>query len=524
MKSGRKHRILVINVYFDPWRMATPTRLFVPRAMAPYFLAGHFDPAQCDIRVWDEAFHGAFLDASQFGWPDMVVFTGLTSAFDRARQLAAYFRHANGSVVTVIGGPIPRALPGICDDIFDYVCMGDVEEIAQVADAVLGAETALLAGAPRFDMTTPKMGLGFVETTKNCNFACSFCALSGEKRAYVAHSDTSIEGQLDAMGKVQGVMVLDNNFFGSNRKSFEHRVKMLGDRWRAGQFRGWAALVTGDFFKRPANLELVAQHGCLGLFSGVESLDPVVLQSFNKRQSLASDPLSLSEACAAHGIQFDYGLIFDFRQQTMAEVAAQMEELIRDHRMPLPGLVSLTIPIVGTPYFDEAIAHNRVMPHVLLSDMDGQKLVEWPQEPVEEVAAFLRGLLRMRGRKGPLLRHVVRHAWHWRRSLRAELTALSLVRPLHRFGPRIGLGSMAQMRQSWQEPALTHCAMTDARRLAYRPLHPMPEKFRADFEPLVVTDAHGRLTDAFEQARSPVPGRAAPPAGAGDLTATSGAA
>lgn len=502
MIQRRKHRVLVINAYFDPWRMATPTRLFVPRAMAPYFLAGHFDSRTCEVKVWDEAFHGALLDTKLFSWPDMVVLTGLTAFFDRARQLAAYFRCCNPAVVTVIGGPIPRALPGLCDAVFDHVCMGDVNEITEVAEELLGKDAVAPAGAPRFDLTAPKLGLGFVETTKNCNFACSFCSLTGEKRPYVAHSDDAVSAQLDAMGRVKGVMVLDNNFFGNNRKSFEHRVGLLGERWRAGQFRGWAALVTGDFFKRPERLKFVAENGCLGLFSGVESLDPEVLRSFNKRQSLASDPLSLAQACAAQGIQFDYGLIVDFAQQTMAEVDAQIESLIRDHRMPLPGLLSVTIPIVGTPYFETAAAEGRIMPGVLLSDMDGQKLVEWPQEPVEEVKAFLGALLRMRGRKLRLTRHVVRHAWHWRKSLPAELTALSLLRPLHRFGPRIGLGSFAQMRQSWREPALTYAATTDARRLAYRPLFRMPEQFAPAFEPLVVTDDGGRLTDAFEQARS----------------------
>lgn len=502
IEQRRKHRVLVINAYFDPWRMATPTRLFVPRAMAPYFLAGYFNPRTCEIRVWDEAFHGALLDRKLFSWPDVVVLTGLTAFFDRARQLAAYFRCGNPDVVTVIGGPIPRALPGLCDAIFDHVCLGDVEQIVEVAEDVLGTDAVVPAGAPRFDLAGPKLGLGFAETTKNCNFACSFCSLTGEKRPYTAHSDAAIAAQLDAMGRVAGLMLLDNNFFGSNRRSFEHRVRLLGDRWRAGQFRGWAALVTGDFFARPERLEFVADNGCLGLFSGVESLDPEVLRSFNKKQSLASDPLSLAQACAAHGIQFDYGLIVDFAQQTMAEVDAQIDSLIRDHRMPLPGLLSVTIPIVGTPYFDTAAAEGRIMPKVLLSDMDGQKLVEWPREPVEEVRAFLGDLLRMRGRKLRLTRHVVRHAWHWRRALPAELTAASLVRPLHRFGPRIGFGSIAQMRQSWQEPPLTHAATTDARRLAYRPLFRMPEEFAPAFEPLVVTDDTGRLTDAFEEARA----------------------
>ena len=499
--TGRKHRVLVVNAYLDPWRIATPTRLFVPRAMAPYFLAGHFAPEACEVRVWDEAFHGAMLDPRLFAWPDILVLSGLTVAFDRARQLAAYVRVANPRAVVIIGGPIARALPGLAADVFDYVCMGDTEEISEVAETLLGRDAVLPDGAPRFDLTAPRMGLGFVETTRNCNFACAFCSLTGEGRPYVGYSDTAIEAQLDAMGRTTGVMLLDNNFYGNNRASFERRVKALGRRWRSGQFKGWAALVTGDFFKRSQNLELVAKNGCVGLFSGVESLDPAVLRNFNKKQSLVSKPLALTEACAAHGIQFDYGLIVDFAQQNISDVDAQIDGLIADHRIPLPGLLSMTIPILGTPYFDEAAAAKRLMPNVMLSDMDGQKLVEWPREPVEKVVHFIRDLLRMRGRKSAVTAHVLRHAWHWRRHLPRELTAMSLVRPLHRFGPRMVFGSWAQMRQSWQEPHLTHSAMTDRLRLAYKPIMPMPERFASAFEPLMVTDAEGRLTDAVMAAQ-----------------------
>lgn len=501
MQAGRKSRILIVNAYFDPWRSATPTRLFVPRAMAPYYLAGYFNPALAEVRVWDEVYHGALLDRRQFEWPDMVVFTGLTAAFDRARQLLAYCRHFNPNVVGVIGGPIARALPAICDRVFDYSCQGDVEEIAEVIEAVLSRGHVSDATAPRFDLTSPSMGIAYLETTKNCNFACSFCSLSGEGRAYTAHSEHSIDSQLDAIGKAVCVMVLDNNFYGNNRGSFEWRVKKIGDRWRRGQFRGWGALVTGDFFKRPENLKLMAENGCKGIFSGVETLDPALLRTFNKKQSLSSDPLTLTEACAEHGIFFDYGMIIDFAHQTVAEVDDQLSGLLADHRVPLPGLLSMTIPIAGTPYFDKAAREGRMMPNVLLSDMDGQKLVEWPKEPVEKVVPFLRDLLKFRGRKRALTRHTLAHAWHWRKHFDLEQTILAAVRPLHRFGWNAGIGSPRQMYQSFKEPPLTYSAMTDQLRSAYQPQHRLPSRFESDFEPLQVTDENGALTDQFQSAR-----------------------
>ena len=499
---SRRSRVLIVNGYFDPWRSAAPTRLFVPRAMAPYYLAGHFNPHTTDIRVWDEVYHGALLDRRIFQWPDILVLTGLTAAFDRARQLAAYCRHFNPQVVTVIGGPIARALPSICRQVFDYSCLGDIEEIETVIEDVLGANHLCERKAPRFDLTAPAMGVGYLETTKNCNFACSFCSLTGEGRAYTSHSDAAIDGQLDAIGKATVVMVLDNNFYGNSRESFQKRVRKIGDRWRAGQFRAWGALVTGDFFKKPENLQLLAENGCKGLFSGVENLDPAVLKSFNKKQSLALDPLALTEACAEHGIAFDYGMIIDFAQQTTAEVESQIAGLLSEPRVALPSLLSLAIPIAGTPQFEAASRNGRLMPNVLLSDMDGQKLVEWPKEPLHEVVLYLRDLLKFKGRKTALLCHSVRHMWHWRKHFDWEQTVIAGVRPVHRFGFNLGAGSPRQLLQSMCEPKPTFCAMSDKLRAAYRPICRLPDKFARDFEPLTVTGPDGALTDQFLEARS----------------------
>ena len=501
----RKHKVLIINAYFDPWRSSTPTRWFIPRAMAPIYLAGAFNRDRTDVKVWDEVFDGALLDPRIFSWPDLVVFTGLTAAFDRAHQLSAYFRHANPAVVTVIGGAIPRALPALCAEIFDYVSQGDVEDLPAIIADVFDPSCVSETGAPRFDLARPSMGVGYLETTKYCNFACSFCSLTGEGRQYQPHSEQSITRQLDAMKRVMGVMVLDNNFYGNSRESFQQRVELIGERWRKGQFRGWGALVTGDFFKRPENVELMAKNGCKAVFSGVESLDPKVLKSFNKKQSVTSDPRALASLCAEHGMFFDYGMIADFTQQTVAEVDDQLNAVLNEPSVPLPGLLSLTIPILGTPYFEASARDGRLMPNLLLSDMDGQKVVEWPKEPLEKVVPFVADLLHFRGRKAALMRHAVKHAWHWRKHFTWDQTALALVRPLHRFGGTINLGSLRQMRQSFRESPPTYCAMSDGLRSVYRPQVKMPLKFEKCFEPLRITDATGALTDDLLNARARPP-------------------
>ncbi len=502
MALQAKRRVLIINAYFDPWRMATATRWFIPRSAAPSHLAGFFNRDLVDVRVWDEVFHGTLLEDRLFSWPDLVIFTGLTAMFDRAHQLSAYFRNANPSVITVIGGPIARALPAFCTEVFDYACQGDVEEIAAVIEDIFGPSHVSQDGTPRFDLATPSMGVGFLETTKNCNFACSFCSLTGEGRPYLAHSEESIARQFDAMKRVLAVMVLDNNFYGNSRQSFERRVELIGERWRQGQFRGWGALVTGDLFKRPENLAFMARNGCKGVFSGVESLDPAVLRTYNKKQSMTSDPRVLTRACAENGMFFDYGMMVDVAQQSVAEVETQVLSVLEDPQVPLPGLLTLTIPILGTPYFEESARAGRMMPNLLLSDLDGQKIVEWPRDPLETVVPFIADLLRFRGRKLALARHAVRHAWYWRRHFSWDQTAMALIRPLHRFGGKINLGTFQQMRQSFREPPLTYCAMSDRLRDAYRPRVRLPSKFAKCFQPLRVTDQNGRLTEELLKGRS----------------------
>lgn len=494
MTGNRRPRVLIVNAYVDPRRSAAPTRLFIPRAVAPFYLAGRFCPSRTEIRVHDEVHDGALLDRRLFAWPDLVILTGLTLSFDRARQLSAYFRNERPDTAVAIGGPIARALPSLCEAVFDYVCQGDIEALDDLIDDTLGADHRAEDPAPRFDLATRSFGLGYVETTKNCNFSCAFCSLTGENRAYQPYRSDELARQLDAMGRAQLVMVLDNNFYGNSRLDFERRVDLLGERWRRGQFRGWGALVTGDFFKNPNNLALMAANGCKALFSGVESFDPAVLKSFNKRQSLSSDPRSLARLCAEHGVLFDYGMMLDFTQQTVDEIDGQVDALLASTDTPLPALLSLTIPILGTPYFNEAARAGRLMPNLRLSDLDGQKLVEWPKEPVERVVPFVADLLRFRGRKLALLRHAMRHAWSRRSSFDAAQTMISLLGPLARFGGTPRVGSLRQMRQTWREPPLTYNAMTDPLSVSYQPTHRLDAKFARDFQPLYVTDGAGQLT------------------------------
>lgn len=128
-EGAPRKRILVVNAYFDDLRRDGGRPYSVPQAIGPPYLAGAFSPVLCDVRLYNEQYSGPLEDKDLLGWPDMLVLTGLTVAFDRMRQLTGYARTLNPKVIVVAGGPAVRALPRYSGRFFDYACTSDIGQI-----------------------------------------------------------------------------------------------------------------------------------------------------------------------------------------------------------------------------------------------------------------------------------------------------------------------------------------------------------------------------------------------------------
>ena len=107
------------------------------------------------------------------------------------------------------------------------------------------------------------------------------------------------------------------------------------------------ALVTGDFFKDPHNLDLVREAGCLGLFNGVESLSEAQLKRYQKKQNLVVPQLDAIRSTLKAGIAFQYGLMFDPSTQTLEEMNAELNFITGKRTIPLPAFLSRAIPLPG---------------------------------------------------------------------------------------------------------------------------------------------------------------------------------
>ena len=487
-----RRRVLVVNCYFDysRERIRRPTKF--PQAVGPIFLAGAFSRQLCEVRCYDELSSGPLADPALLGWPDMLVLTGLTHCFDRLLHLSAYARTRNPKVIVVAGGPAVRALPQLSEKVFDYSCLGDIEELREVISDAWGEVYVAAQMLPRFDLAYWIKLVSHVETTRYCNFHCSFCSLTGEGRAYQTYDLESIRQQILAAGKRRKLLFVDNNFYGNDRDHFRRRIDLIKELRAAGQFRNWAALVTNDFFNRQENLTLAKESGCELLFSGVESFDTTWLRTFNKLQNTSAPQVEMISRCLNAGIIFCYGLMLDISTRTIADVQRELRFITGTPEITLPAFITLSIPILGTPYFYECLNNRTMLPDTKLRDMDGITIVQRTLDPIDQAVAFVRGVEQFRGLRSRVLKHSLRFFNLYRSKLNVLQMSIGFEQGLLLSAHTLmtsttGFGWMKKGRTR------TYVSTTEPLDEIYTPAFRVDSRFRNYFQPTMVTDKTGNL-------------------------------
>ena len=484
----RKPRVLLVLAHFDDTRNPTGRPNFIPQGLAHTYLAGAFHPHHVDVRIYSEFHSGPIDDEDVFCWPDMLVLTGVTSAFDRMRQLTAYVRTKRPDCIVVAGGPAVRNLPLSSAAAFDYASHGDIEELGAIALDVFGPEAVADSMRPRFDLLTWKSPVNYAESSRYCNFRCSFCALTAERRDYVTYDLNYVESQLRSHSRHKPVLFIDNNFYGNNRNAFLQKLDLLESLVKERVLPGWIALVTADFFADYQNLARARRAGCIGLFSGIESFDAGQIRSYNKKQNLLPQ-IEMIKASFEAGIVFQYVLIFDPTTQRVPEMRAELEFATNCDAIPLPAYTSLTIPLLGTPLFDDRVRSGQFLPLTKLRDMDGFTLLTKPLDNMDDVLPFVRKLVQLDGSFGQFAQRAVGFfRRYWRR-----LSPQQLVFMLFNSFP--GLIDRRRTVSAAEESLLTYVTTTQPLGPLYTPAFPVSDRYRDFFQPTMITDRRGELEE-----------------------------
>lgn len=485
----KRKKILIVNCYFPEVRESIRRNNEVPDTVAPVLLAGYFNPTACDIELYNEVNSG-FIEVYKpelLKWPDMVVLTGLSAAFDRLLHVTAYVKSFNPEVIVAAGGHGVRSLPTYAKQFFDYTCVGDVEEIQEVIKDSIGAEYISEQFVPRYDLAYWMRTLGYVESSRNCNFRCGFCSLTAAGRPYQVTSTDYLESQLDALGKRFAVVFNDNQLMGDGNKTFSQRIQQVKSRIDAKQFQYWFGFVTDTFFWDDANIKMAKDTGCISLFVGVESFaDQVWLDKVNKNQNAKQNQVELIAKCLDAGILFKYGLVFDPSQRTTEQMYQEMDIICDSPEVPLPLFTFTATPYPGTPMFKENVEQRQILPNTKMRDLESSTLCLKPIQPVEEVVQFIKTGKNFRNYRSRVMKHQLqflkryKNSLNWKQKIYSNMCVAAMLYP-RAFSSPFSYSKKLRPR--------THISTTDRLDDVYTPCLPVAAKYEGYFNPTVLIDA-----------------------------------
>ena len=486
-------KVLILNVYFPEMRESIKRVNEAPNTSAPVLLAGYFSQTHCEVKLYNEVNSGSIeiFDPDLLSWPDMVVLTGLTAAFDRLLHVTAYVRTANPDVIVAAGGHGVRALPRYSERFFDYTCLGDVEEIKEVITDAFGPEYVGKEFTPRYDLAYWMKTFGYAESTRNCNFKCAFCSLTGVGRKYDVQSMEYLQTQMDQMGKRTIFFFQDNQIMGSGYDSLKERLMEVQKRREAGQFKYWAGFVTDTFFWDEKNIDLARETGCMSVFVGVESFDDSVwLKSVNKKQNSRNSQVDLIRRCMDGGVLFQYGLVFDPCEQTLEQMHRELEIICDNPEIPPPNFIFMSIPFPGTPFFHDRLAKGLILPGTRMRDLEASTLTVKPIDPIEDVVHFIKNARNFRGYRWRFIKHHVKHLWRYRKSMNGVQLLLSALSA----GAILAPGKFSSPGAIFvRKRNRTNVSTTDHLDPVYTPRLPVADEYRQYFEPTVILDAKGEV-------------------------------
>ena len=123
-----------------------------------------------------------------------------------------------------------------------------------------------------------------MRTARSCAFKCSFCNYPNRAGALTLASLDVIEKELDSMralGNVKNVVIIDDTFNVPYPRFKEICRMMIKNDYQFNWFSYFRCSNSDE-----EGIELMARSGCKGVFLGIESGSPTILQNMNKSATI----------------------------------------------------------------------------------------------------------------------------------------------------------------------------------------------------------------------------------------------
>jgi len=317
-----------------------------------------------------------------------------------AFEVAKKFRKL-GKIV-VAGGRYPSTFPEEVIPHFDSVVVGEAEPVwPQAVEDMVGGKLKKVYEAPaapslenipppRYDLIESDFAVPVVtEATRGCKYRCSFCQLTINPTPFRVRPIEDVIRDLTATTRLpfhkrKMAMLLDNNLGGDlgYAKELLKEIAKL-KLWGLGTQFSFDCLHDDEFVDL-----LVKARGAMA-FIGLESLNEPSLSSVHKNQNKVEEYKELFEKLKKRGILTFTGLMLALDEDTASYYKSLPKKL--DEIDPSSILLSISIPIPGTPFYEQVESEGRIFDRNL-SHYEGDHLVFKPKRvtPDEVFEAFSR--------------------------------------------------------------------------------------------------------------------------------------
>jgi len=196
--------------------------------------------------------------------------------------------------------------------------------------------------------------------------------------------------------------------------------------------------------------------------------------------------------CLNAGIIFCYGLMLDISTRTIADVRRELEFITGTPEITLPAFITLSIPILGTPYFYECLNDRTILPDTKLRDMDGITIVQKTLDPFAEAGEFVRGIGQVRGLRKRVIKHSLGFFNLYRSKLNPLQMGIGLEQGLLLAAPTL-MTSMTALGWMKKGRPRTYVSTTERLDKTYTPAFRVDSRYQSHFQPTMVTDKAGDL-------------------------------
>lgn len=360
----KKPKLLII-VLFQNLGDGHPYYARNPAPPLPGILLAGMTPPEVDVEVLHEMVRP--IDYATDA--DFIALSFLDYLAPHAYEVAARFRRAGKLVVG--GGKFASTHPDDVQPHFDAILVGEAQGVwpAMVRDLLAGTlkprytapANGSLAGIPppRYDLVEKTFTVPVVvEASRGCPHPCTYCALNIRRGAHRTRPVADVIADLENARTLPWhrrklAMILDNNLGGDLKfaKELLREVAKL-------HFWGIGAQFSIECLRDDEFVELLAASRCRMAFIGMESLNDRSLAAVKKRQNRVEEYKALFEKIHRRGILTFTGLMFALEEDTV-EYYEDLPDRLREVGACVI-LPSISIPIFGTPWYDQVEAEGRI--------------------------------------------------------------------------------------------------------------------------------------------------------------------